>query len=312
VDIEPVDGWSWTEILGLAATVERASEHPLARAVIEASDEAEAPESVAEDVEAAPGGGVAGRVAGREILVGSPSWLKERGVATADASAIVHTISSRGRTVVAAAVDGTVALVLGVADPIRPGAAVGVARLSALGLRVVLATGDTPETAAAVASEVGIAEWQAQLRPENKAALVRRLQADGLVAMVGDGVNDAPALATADVGVAIGSGTGVAMAASAITLVHGDVGAVADAIGLSRATLRIIRQNLAWAFAYNLALVPLAVANVLPPVLAALAMAMSSVTVVANALRLRRFSRTSFSNATDAQPASPQLLPTTT
>ena len=212
---------------------------------------------------------------------------------------------------VAAAVDGTVALVLGVADPIRPGAAVGVARLSALGLRVVLATGDTPETAA-VASEVGIAEWQAQLRPENKAALVRRLQADGLVAMVGDGVNDAPALATADVGVAIGSGTGVAMAASAITLVHGDVGAVADAIGLSRATLRIIRQNLAWAFAYNLALVPLAVANVLPPVLAALAMAMSSVTVVANALRLRRFSRTSFSNATDAQPASPQLLPTTT
>jgi Cu+-exporting ATPase len=163
----------------------------------------------------------------------------------------------------------------------------------------VLATGDTPETGAAAASEVGIPEWQAQLRPEDKVALVRGLQADGLVAMVGDGVNDAPALATADVGIAIGSGTGVAMAASAITLVHGDVGAVADAIALSRATLRIIRQNLAWAFGYNLALVPLAVAHVLPPVFAALAMATSSVSVVTNALRLRRFQPTHSSRAVE-------------
>ena len=308
VDVEPVNGWSPSEVLGLAASVERASEHPLARAVVDASDEAEVPELVAEEVEATPGGGVVGRAAGREVLVGSPSWLTERGAAMKDAAAIVQAFCARGRTVVAVAVDGTVGLVLGIADPIRPEAAEGVARLSALGLRVVLATGDTPETAAAVAKEIGIAEWQAQLRPEDKAALIRRLRTGGLVAMVGDGINDAPALATADVGIAIGSGTGVAMAASAITLVHGDVGAVADAIGLSHATLRIIRQNLAWAFAYNLALVPLAVANVLPPVLAALAMAMSSVSVVTNALRLRRFNRASSGLATDAQPATSQVL----
>jgi Cu+-exporting ATPase len=294
VDLEPVTAWSLTEVLGLAAAVERASEHPIARAVVAAAEEAEAPESVAEAVEATPGGGVFGRVAGREVGVGSPSWLAERGSAAADdAAAVVQALSSRGHTVVAVAVDGAVVLVLGVADPIRPEAAAGVARLLGLGLRVVLATGDTPETAAAVAREVGIGEWHAQLRPKDKAALVRRLQADGLVAMVGDGVNDAPALATADVGIAIGSGTGVAMAASAITLVHRDVGAVADAIALSRATLRIIRQNLAWAFGYNVALIPLAVAHVLPPVFAALAMATSSMSVVTNALRLRRFQPTS-------------------
>jgi Cu+-exporting ATPase len=299
VDLEPLDGWSIDEALALAAAVERASEHPLARAVVSAAEEVGVSELVAEDVEATPGGGVAGRVGGREILVGSPSWLTERGAIADDAAAIAHALSVRRRTVVAVAVDGAVGLVLGVADPIRPEAADGVARLKALGLRVVLATGDTPETGAAAASEVGIPEWQAQLRPEDKVALVRGLQADGLVAMVGDGVNDAPALATADVGIAIGSGTGVAMAASAITLVHGDVGAVADAIALSRATLRIIRQNLAWAFGYNLALVPLAVAHVLPPVFAALAMATSSVSVVTNALRLRRFQPTHSSRAVE-------------
>jgi Cu+-exporting ATPase len=205
--------------------------------------------------------------------------------------AAIEEMAGRARTVVVVAVDGQAQLLLAVADPLRPDSAAGVARLGSLGLRVVLATGDTPRTAAAVAAEAGIAEWHAELRPEDKADLVRRLQSSGLVAMVGDGVNDAPALAAADIGIAIGTGTGVAMATAAITLVHGDVGAVGDAIALSRATLRIIRQNLAWAFGYNLVLVPLAMLHVIPPVLAALTMAFSSVTVVANSLRLRHFGR---------------------
>ncbi len=159
-----------------------------------------------------------------------------------------------------------------------------------MGLRVLLATGDTPETAAAVARETGIEEWRAGLSPAGKAALVGELQARAeTVAMVGDGVYDAPALAAAVVGIAVGSATGAAMAAAAITLVHGDVGRVGDAIALSRATLRVIHQNLAWALGYNLVLVPLAMVDVVPPALAALAMACSSVTVVGNALRLRRF-----------------------
>ena len=159
-----------------------------------------------------------------------------------------------------------------------------------MGLRVILATGDTAETAAAIAGETGIGEWHAGLSPADKATLVGELRRGGVaVAMVGDGVNDAPALAAADVGIALGSGTGTAMAASAITLVHGDVGQVGDAIALSRATLRVIHQNLAWAFGYNLVLVPLAMLDIIPPALAALAMACSSLTVVGNALRLRRF-----------------------
>ncbi len=293
VDLEAVGAWPLAEVLAMAASVERVSEHPLGRAIVVASDEVGGPAFVAEEVEAIPGGGVRGWVDGQHVLVGSPAWIAEQGADLSAVEPVIESLSSKGRTVVAVAVSGDVRLLLGLADPLRPDAAAGVARLSALGLRVVLATGDNRQTAALVAREVGITDWEGELRPADKAALVRRLQGDGPVAMVGDGVNDAPALATADIGIAIGSGSGVAMAASAITLVQGDVGAVADGIALSRATLRNIRQNLAWAFGYNLALVPLAVANVLPPVFAALAMATSSVSVVTNALRLRRFHRTS-------------------
>ena len=190
------------------------------------------------------------------------------------------------------AVDGEARLVLGIADPLRPDAASGVARLHAEGLVVVVAAGDRAEVAEAIGAEAGVDEVRAGLRPEDKAALVRELHAElGPVAMVGDGINDAPALAVADVGIAVGNGTGVAMATAEITLVHGDIGAVADAIALSRATRRVIWQNLGWAFGYNLVLVPLAAFAVLPPVFAALAMATSSVSVVTNALRLRRFGR---------------------
>jgi len=279
--------------LRLAATVEAASEHPLARAVVEAaSSRGVTVAAAAAQVTAHAGGGVTGTVDGHTVLVGSPRWLGEQGVDVEAAQAEVARLAAQAQTAVIVAVDGRAALLLGIADPLRPDARDGVDSLRALGLRVVLASGDRNEAVAAVAAQVGADEWHAQLLPAEKVELVHRLHRErGEVAMVGDGVNDAPALAAADVGVAIGSGSGAAMAAADITLVHGGVGSVARAIALSRATLRIIRQNLAWAFGYNLLLVPLAMLDIIPPALAALAMALSSVTVVFNALRLRRFGR---------------------
>jgi P-type Cu+ transporter len=199
---------------------------------------------------------------------------------------------------VAVAVDGRLRLLLGIADALRPDSPAGVTRLRALGLQPVLATGDTLEAATATAHAAGITSVHAGLLPAGKSALVQQLRRErGPVAMVGDGVNDAPAIAAADIGIAMATGTGAAMAAADITLVHGGVGAVADAVAdadavsLVHAARWIIRQNLGWAFGYNLLLVPLAAAGILPPVLAALAMAASSVTVVGNALRLRRFGK---------------------
>jgi P-type Cu+ transporter len=293
VDVVPLDAGDGAEALALAASLESASEHPLGRAVVEAArGPAVSLDSVTEVV-THPGGGIAGRVGPRRVEVGSPRWLSEQGVHFSAAQQERATaLAAQARTVVGVAVDGRAALLLGVADPLRDDARAGVERLRGLGLHVVLATGDRNETAAAVAAQAGVDEWYAELLPAEKAELVTRLRERfGPVAMVGDGINDAPALAAADAGIAVGSGTGAAMAAAAITLVHGDVGSVAAAIALSRATLRVIRQNLAWAFGYNLVLVPLAMVNIIPPILAALAMALSSVTVVVNALRLRRFGR---------------------
>jgi Cu+-exporting ATPase len=291
LDVIPLEGADPDQALALAAAVESSSEHPLARAIVDGARlrlELLAP-AAAEGVVSHPGGGVEGAVGGHRVLVGAPGWLVEQGVPVGGSAAAAR-LTEAGRTVVGVGVDARPALLLGIADPLRPESTAGVRRLREMGLRVILATGDTAETAAAVARETGIDEWRAGLRPGGKVELVRELRRDGAaVAMVGDGVNDAPALAAADVGIALGSGSGAAMAAAAITLVHGDVGRVGDAIALSRATLRVIRQNLAWAFAYNLVLVPLAMLDVIPPALAALAMACSSVTVVANALRLRRF-----------------------
>jgi Cu+-exporting ATPase len=277
----------------LAAAIEQASEHPLARAIVARGLEVGSlPE--AHRVEAVPGGGVRGLVGDAEVFVGSLRWLEEQGVASPEAQAAATEMAGRAQTPVAVAVGTELHLVLAVADPVRPDAAAGIARLRRLGLHVVLASGDLRATATAIARQVGIDEVHAELRPEAKSILVGDLKRRfGTVAMVGDGINDAPALALADVGIAVGTGTGVAMAAADITLVHGDIEAVGSAIALSRATLRTIRQNLAWAFGYNILLVPLAVADVLPPVYAALAMAFSSVSVVLNALRLRRFGRRS-------------------
>jgi Cu+-exporting ATPase len=195
-----------------------------------------------------------------------------------------------GRTAVAVGWDGRATAILAVADTVKPTSAVAVAALRRLGLRPVLLTGDNATTARVVADEVGIDEVVAEVLPSGKAEVIRRLQAEGAtVAMVGDGINDAPALAQADLGLSLGTGTDVAIEASDLTLVSGDLQAAADAIRLSRATLRTIKQNLAWAFGYNLAAVPLAMAGLLDPVIAGAAMALSSLSVVANALRLRRF-----------------------
>lgn len=288
VDVKPVGGADARRALVLAAAVEQASEHPLARAVVEAAPAVSLPP--AEGVEAVPGGGVRGRVDGSEVVVGAMRWLAETGAEVGAAATLAEAAARRAWTPFGVAIDGRVAAVIAVADPLRPDSARGVESLRALGLQVVLATGDVPATAEAIAAEAGITVVRAALRPADKATLIRDLRAaHGPVAMVGDGINDAPALALADVGIAMASGTGVAMAAADITIVHGDIEAVSRAIALSRATLRTIRENLGWAFGYNLVLVPLAALGILPPIWAALAMAFSSVSVVLNALRLRRF-----------------------
>jgi Cu+-exporting ATPase len=274
-----------------------------ARAVVEAAA-AEGRLPVAQDIEAVPGSGVRGRVEGAEVAVGSLRWLAEIGVDVVDAEGAIATAARRAWSMFGISIDGRLHAALAVADPLRPDSARGIESLRSLGLHVVLATGDLPETAGVIAAEVGITDVRAQLRPADKAALIAELRAAfGPVAMVGDGINDAPALAMADVGIAMASGTGIAMAAADITLVHGDIEAVSLAIALSQATLRNIRQNLAWAFGYNLILVPLAVLAIVPPVAAALAMAFSSVSVVLNALRLRRFApRTPAPTQIDALP----------
>ena len=291
-DIVPLDGSDGTEVLGIAAQLETSSEHPLARAVVAAATARGLRLAAASGAEVTPGGGIAGVVGGERVRIGSIAWLASARVEIDAAAALAERLAENGRTPLGVAVGGTLRLVLGVADPIREDARAGVAHLRSLGLAVVLASGDAEAVARAVAADVGIEDVHAPLTPEDKASLVAHLRERyGQVAMVGDGINDAPALAAADVGIAIGSGTGVAMAAADITLVHGDVGAVGDAIALSRATRRIIWQNLGWAFGYNAVLVPLAAFGILPPIFAALAMAFSSVSVVMNALRLRRFGR---------------------
>jgi P-type Cu+ transporter len=276
------------DTLRLAAAVEAASEHPVARAIAAAGgDDLPPVESFANR----EGLGVEGVVDGHGVQVGRPALMADWGLAVPDAlTAARRAAEARGHTAVLVAWDGAVRGMVAVADAVKPTSAEAIAQLRALGLTPILLTGDNATTARAVAEEVGIDEVIAEVLPADKVAVVRRLQDQGkVVAMVGDGVNDAPALAQADLGLAIGTGTDVAIEASDLTLVSGDLRGAADAIRLSRATLRTIRQNLAWAFGYNVAAIPLAVAGLLGPLVAGGAMALSSVSVVANALRLRRF-----------------------
>jgi len=283
------------ELLGLVAAAERLSEHPLADAIVrEALETRGLSLAAASAFVATAGGGITAVVAGHSVQVGRPGFIE------ADVSALAadaDELAADGKTPVFVAIDGRAAAVIAVADTLKLGSVAAVAELHRLGLRVVMLTGDNQRTAEAIGRAVGIDRVLADVRPDGKAATVKALQAEGQhVAMVGDGINDAPALASADVGIAMGTGTDVAMESAGVTLMSGDLRGLVTAISLSRATMRNIRQNLFWAFAYNVILIPVAMGALYPftgmlldPILAAAAMALSSVTVVSNALRLRRF-----------------------
>jgi Cu+-exporting ATPase len=286
------------EVLRLVASAERGSEHPLGEAIVRfARDERRLELAEPADFRATSGGGIEATVEGHRVLVGRPDFLAGAGVDVGPLRDSVEALARAGKTPVAAAVDGVAVAVIAIADTLKAGAREAVAALRRMGLTTLMLTGDNEITARAIGAAAGVDQVLADVRPDEKAAQVRRLQANGtLVAMVGDGINDAPALAQADVGIAIGTGTDVAIESASVTLMRGDLRALVTAVALSRATLRNIRQNLFWAFAYNVALIPVAAGALYPftgllldPIFAAAAMAASSVTVVSNALRLRRF-----------------------
>ena len=280
------------DLLRIAASAEMGSEHPIGEAIV-AEAHARGLEPQAPDrFEALPGGGVLAQIGAQRVLVGNAKLLQEQGVALDGFAEQIATLEAGAETVVAIALDGRLSGVLSVADQLKEGSQQAVQELQEMGLRVVLMSGDNHRTAAAIARQVGLldpVDVLAEILPAEKAAQVKRLQANGTqVAMVGDGINDAPALAEAKVGIAIGSGTDVAKAAAPVTLMSGDLRVLPRAIRLSRITLRVIKQNLFWAFFYNTLLIPLAALGKLSPMLAAAAMASSSIAVVTNSLRLRR------------------------
>ncbi len=289
--VHPAEGFTRAQVLHLAGTAESASEHPIARAIADAA----ATRGVLGHFENRPGWGIVAEVDGRSVAVGRPvpspvPSAGPSGAPSATPAPAVGAASGSATTVVAVTVDGTPAGTIEVADTVKPTSAAAVAALGRLGLRPILLTGDAEPAARAVAAQVGIDEVIAGVRPEGKVDAVARLQAAGRrVAMVGDGVNDAPALAQADLGIALGTGTDAAIEASDLTLMRGDLMVAVDAVRLSRRTLRTIRQNLFWAFAYNVAALPLAASGLLNPMIAGGAMALSSVFVVANSVRLRAF-----------------------
>ena len=287
VALHPAPGFDADEVLRLCAAVQGGSEHPLARAVLTGAAGLAVPPAAG--VRALPGRGLEGEVAGQAVLLGSLRLMDEAGVDTAPLAAQAAALEGEGRTVSFASVDGRLAGLLGFGDALKPGAGAAVAALRRRGLRVVLLTGDNAGAAGVAARALGIQEVHAGALPADKAALVGTLRRQGRVAMVGDGVNDAAALAAADLGLAMATGTDVAAAAAAITLMRGDPGLVPAALDIAARTHRRIWQGLAWAFAYNLVGIPLAAAGLLSPVVAGAAMAFSSVAVVGNALLLRRW-----------------------
>jgi len=298
-NVVAAEGATHADVLALAAAVERGSEHPLGEAIVRGAEErgVAVPRDVA-GFAATPGHGVEGDVGGRRVVVGTAKLMAERGVVVGALSDRAAALAADGRTVVLVAADGRAIGALAVSDEVKPESAEAISALKAMGLEVVMITGDGRAAAEAVARRVGVERVLAEVLPEGKAREVKRLQDEEkrVVGMVGDGINDAPALAQADVGIAIGTGADVAIEASDVTLVSGDLRGVVAAIALSRATIRTVRQNLFWAFVYNVVGIPLAAGALYPltgwllsPIVASAAMSLSSVSVVSNSLRLRRF-----------------------
>jgi Cu+-exporting ATPase len=298
VAIIPTDGVSEAEVLRLAASVERASEHPLAAAIIAAAAERGIALAEAGGFDSRAGKGVVGTVDGRSVALGNLSFLAELGITATSLAADADRLRRDGASVIFLAIDGSLAGILGIADPIKPTTSEALKMLRADGLRIVMLTGDSRATAEAVARRLDISEIEADILPDQKNAIVEKLRREGrIVAMAGDGVNDAPALAGADVGIAMGTGTDVAIESAGITLIKGDLLGIARARRLSHATMSNIRQNLFFAFIYNGAAIPIAAGVLYPafgillsPMIGAAAMALSSVSVIGNALRLRRSS----------------------
>lgn len=285
------------ELLRLIASAEKQSEHPLAAAIVRAAEARNMKFETVENFNALEGRGIEAKVSGRDLLLGNRQLMSERGISSNGTETIVEALAAQGKTPMFAAIDGKFAGVVAVADTVKPESKTAIRALRQMGLEVVMMTGDNRRTAEAVAAQVGIERVLAEVLPAGKAREIKRLQAEKkTVAMVGDGINDAPALAQADVGIAVGTGTDVAIEASDITLIKGDLSGVVSAIALSKRTVRTIKQNLFWAFVYNVVGIPIAAGLLYPffgiqlsPVLASAAMSLSSVSVVANSLRLRSF-----------------------
>ena len=296
-DIVASEGLKDADILRLAASLEKGSEHPLGEAIVRGAEVQNLEFAAAKDFAAVPGHGVSGRVDGRDVMLGNGKLMQERGVSVGDLDEHWQRLANEGKTPMFVAVDGKAAGLIAVADTVKPDSQAAIAALHALGLEVIMITGDNARTANAIAGQVGVDRVLAEVLPEQKAREVHKLQAEGkTVAMVGDGINDAPALVQANVGLAIGTGTDVAIEASDITLIKGSLLGVVTAIEISRATMRNVRQNLVGAFGYNVLGIPVAMGLLYPffgvllsPVIAGAAMAMSSVTVITNANRLRFF-----------------------
>jgi P-type Cu+ transporter len=296
VSVLPVEGVSEADLLGAAASLERGSEHPLAAAIVAGAEERGVPVGPSEAFEARTGKGVVGKVGGRPVALGNAALLADLGIDASGLAAAAESLRGSAQTAMFVAIDGRIAGLVGVADPIKQTTPEAIAQLHAEGLRLVMLTGDARGTANAVAAKLGLDEVIAEVLPEQKVDVVKRLQSEArVVAMAGDGVNDAPALAQAQVGIAMGTGTDVAMESAGVTLVKGDLRGIARARRLSRATMRNIRQNLFFAFVYNALGVPIAAGVLYPtfglllsPMIAAAAMSASSVSVIGNALRLRR------------------------
>lgn len=288
-DVILANGQNEESFLSLIGAAEKQSEHPLAQAIVEGIQEKGIKLGVVQSFEAIPGYGVMATVSGKEILVGTRKLMKQHGIEVQSVLPTMEKLEHAGKTAMLAAIDGKYAGVVAVADTIKETSKEAIRRLHDMGIAVIMMTGDNERTAQAIGHEVGVDTVIAEVLPEEKAEEVKKLQQQGKkVAMVGDGINDAPALAMADIGMAIGTGTDVAMEAADITLIRGDLNSIADAILMSRKTMRNIKQNLFWAFAYNTIGIPIAAIGLLAPWVAGAAMAFSSVSVVLNALRLQR------------------------